>query len=208
MSAGATRPPSWRGLGISFALLASSGVASILGSAFIAARYPHRARPEDLLFELLPHRPEARYVMAAALATALALFAHHALFTARDQLPKFVCVFALMYLLRAALICLTPLADAHGEGGFLLPVAQHGMFPSGHSATTLLCVLLTDEARAPRLRRLLIGLAAIVWATLLLAHGHYSIDVAGGLLLAYFCEAEWSRGRLFAPLARAIGVAR
>jgi membrane-associated phospholipid phosphatase len=197
--------PSTRGLAISFSLLAIAAAASYGGSWFIAARYPQRPTPRDTLFELLPYSAEARYLMAGALVAALALFARHAFVSVPDQLPKFFSIFALMYLLRAALISLTPLANAHGDGAFAFPAVQHGMFPSGHSAATLLFVLLTDPRRAPGLRRLLLVLAAIVWVTLLVAHGHYSIDVVGGLLLAYFCEREWSLGTLFDPLKRAIG---
>jgi len=197
--------PSARGLTISLSLLAVAGAASLGGSWFIAAHYPHRAMPRDTLFELLPYSADARYLMAAALALGLALFVRHALVAVPDQAPKFASIFALMYLLRAALICLTPLANAHGDGAFFLPVVQHGMFPSGHSAASLLFVLLTDPQRAPGLRRLLLALAVIVWVTLVVAHGHYSIDVVGGLLLAYFCEREWNRGALFDPLKRAIG---
>lgn len=199
--------PSARGLALSLSLLAIAAAASLGGSWFIAARYPHRPAPRDTLFELLPYVANARYLMAAALALGLALFVRHALVAVPNQLPKLISIFALMYLLRAALICLTPLANAHGEGAFFVPVVQHGMFPSGHSAASLLFVLLTDPRRAPRLRRLLLGLALIVWITLVVAHGHYSIDVVGGLLLAYFCEREWSRGALFDPLKRALGSA-
>ena len=196
--------PSARGLAISVALLASGAAASLAGSGFIAARYPHRVAPHDTLFDLLPYDANARYLMAAALAAGLALFVRHVWVAVPDQLPKILSVFALMYLFRAALVCLTPLANAHGEGTFLFPVVQHGMFPSGHAAASLLFALLTDPRRAPGLRRLLLGLASIVWATLVVAHGHYSIDVVGGLLLAYFCEREWSRGTLFDPLKRVV----
>jgi membrane-associated phospholipid phosphatase len=197
--------PSARGLAISLSMLAVAAGASLGGSWFIAARYPHRPAPRDTLFELLPYSANARYLTAAALSVGLALFIRHAWVAVPDQLPKIISIFALMYLFRAVLICLTPLANAHGDGPFLIPVVQHGMFPSGHSAASLLFVLLTDPRRAPGLRRLLLGLALIVWVTLVVAHGHYSIDVVGGLLLAYFCEREWSRGSLFDPLKRAIG---
>lgn len=193
------------GFVVSISLLATAGAASLASSLFIAARYPDRPTPRDTLFELLPYSVDARYLMSVALILAVALFLAHAFFAVPDQLPRFFAVFGLMYLFRAVLMSLTPLANAHGEGSFVFPVVQNGMFPSGHAAATLLFVLLTDPKRAPWLRRLLLVLAAFVWLTLIIGHGHYSIDVAGGLLLAYFCEREWSRGTLFAPLQRAVG---
>jgi membrane-associated phospholipid phosphatase len=42
-------------------------------------------------------------------------------------------------------------------------------------------------------------------AGLVLAHGHYSIDVVGGLLLAYFVVTVWQHGRLFEPIKRLTG---
>ena len=42
-------------------------------------------------------------------------------------------------------------------------------------------------------------------AGLILAHGHYSIDVIGGLLLSYFVATVWQRGDLFRPITRFTG---
>ena len=47
-------------------------------------------------------------------------------------------------------------------------------------------------------------LAAIVVLGLLLSRSHYSIDIAGGALLAYFVEREWTDGHLFDPLKRLV----
>jgi hypothetical protein len=50
----------------------------------------------------------------------------------------------------------------------------------------------------------LLWLAFAEWITLLLAHGHYSIDIAGGVLLAYFVFHEWNSGSVFGPLKRLV----
>ena len=109
-----------------------------------------------------------------------------------------------MYLIRAGMIALTPLAPAYGEGIFVFPQEQFGTFPSGHTALlTLLALLVPDDQ--PRLRRFHWAMVAVMIAGLLLAHGHYSIDIVGGLLLAYFVATVWRTGRLFAPIARITG---
>ncbi|MHB1476830.1 MAG: phosphatase PAP2-related protein [Coriobacteriia bacterium] len=79
------------------------------------------------------------------------------------------------------------------------------MFPSGHMAAVLILVLLTSASRAPALHRVQILLATLELTGLILAHGHYSIDVVGGMLLAYFVVHVWTEGRLFDPLKRLIG---
>ena len=49
------------------------------------------------------------------------------------------------------------------------------------------------------------SMVVLMSAGLVLAQGHYSIDVVGGLLLAYFVVHTWRCGRLFEPLSRVTG---
>lgn len=183
-------------------LLAAAGGASLASSGFIQRAFPDRPAPRDLLFEILPYIGSARYLTAVAVFTALALLLIHSLREDRRHLHEHIAVLAVMYLLRAAIMLLTPLANAHGEGAFVFPLVQYGMFPSGHSAAVLLCVRLIDPTRAPGLRRLMLTLAVTVWVALIVSRGHYSIDVVGGVLLAYFVEMEWRHGTLLGPVTR------
>ena len=160
--------------------------------------------PSDLLLDALPHVNAAQYVADGAVILAYVLLAVYVGWRAVDRLPRVVSVIAIMYLLRSALIVLTPLASPHGAGPWGILPPQNGMFPSGHAAAVLLCFLLVEHDRAPGLRRLMLALAVTEWGALLLARGHYSIDVAGGLLLAYFVWREWTDGRLLAPLRRLV----
>jgi len=192
--------PSIRAVLVSLALLLASGIASLAGNRFILAQFPDRPRPRDALFELLPYVSEARYLTAVALAAAFALFVVFAVRRVPSEIPRFIAIFAIMYLLRAAIMVLTPLASAHGEGPFLFALTQYGMFPSGHTAAAVLLALFTDAAIAPRLHTVQVALAATLAASFVLAHGHYSIDVVGGFLLAYFVEREWANGSLFNPV--------
>lgn len=194
-----------------FALLLLSGVASYYSSAHIAREFPDRPMPRDLLFEMLPYIDSAQYLNDLAVLGAILLLFGYGLVRARNQLPHMLGVFGMMYLLRAAIMVLTPLASAHGNGAeyglasFLnVSVIQNGMFPSGHSAAALLCFLLVDPKIAPKLRAFQLLLAAVTWITLLLSHGHYSIDVVGGLLLSYFVWREWTIGSLLRPIKRLI----
>lgn len=183
-------------------LLAVAGGASLASSGFIHRAFPDRPAPRDLLFEILPYAGSARYLTAIAVFGALALLLIHSLRQDRGRLHEYIAILAVMYLLRAGIMLLTPLANAHGEGAFVFPLVQYGMFPSGHSAAVLLCVRLTDRARAARLWRLMLTLAVTVWIALIVSRGHYSIDVVGGVLLAYFVDMEWRHGTLLGPVTR------
>lgn len=200
------RAPSARALLVSLVLLGVSGAASLGGNRLIIHGFADRPTPRDLLFELLPYVSEIRYLSAAALVAAFALFGYHALRMVPVELPEYVAIFALMYLLRAGLMVLTPLASAHGEGPFVFALIQYGMFPSGHFAAAVLLARMTDRSRAPGLKLALTLLAVAEGASLILAHGHYSIDLAGGFLLAYFVEREWRDGRLFNVVKRAMNI--
>lgn len=188
--------------GRALGLLLATAVAAEAASRFIEARIPAPPQVSDLLLGALPYVLSARLVTSAALVGALVAFAAYALHRAPGEVPRFVAVIALAYLLRAAIMVLTPLASPRDAGAYVFPLFANGMFPSGHTALVVLLVRFTDRSRAPALQRAFVALAAIVVITLLLSRGHYSIDLVGGALLAYFVDREWSSGRLFDPLKR------
>jgi membrane-associated phospholipid phosphatase len=178
---------------------------SILGNRLIIERFPDRPRPRDLLFELLPYVEWTRYLTVVALVIGFAIFLYYAVRLEPERIPAFTTVFAIMYILRAAIMILTPLASSEGDKPFVFTLQQYGMFPSGHIAASLILVLLTSAALAPGLRKVQWGLFVMEGVGLVLAHGHYSIDLVGGLLLAFFVVQTWQHGRLFGPLKRLTG---
>lgn len=194
--------PSGRALLVASSLLAASGVTSYAGNVLIDTRFADRPYPRDLLFELLPTFYPAHYLTEALIIASLGTLMVYVVRHARHELADGLAVFGMMYLLRSMLMVLTPLANSFdGPGHYgLFPVDQLGMFPSGHAGASLLCVMLIDAGRAPGLKRTALSLMAIQWTALLLSHGHYSIDLAGGALLGYFVAREWGDGRLFSSL--------
>lgn len=197
-----SRPEGWLA---SIALLAAAAIVTLFANHLILTRFPERPYPRDLLFELLPYVSWTRYLTVAALVIGFSVFLYYAPRHEPRRIPAFAAVFGLMYLLRAVIIMLTPLGSAQGDAAFVLGVQQYGMFPSGHAAASLMLVMLTSAEWAPGLRRLQALLATLDIAGLLLAHGHYSIDIIGGLLLAYFVVHVWTDGRLFDPVKRLTG---
>lgn len=183
--------------------------ATVLANQLISRRFPDAPRPEDLLFQLLPYVEAARWLTVLALVVGFGLFLVDIV---RSQgwaglLGRRVAdagvVFALMYLLRAGLIVLTPLAPSQPGRVFVFEPPQLGMFPSGHVAALTLLVLLSASER-PWVRRVQVGMLVLMVAGLLLARGHYSVDVAGGLLLGYAVLHLW-RGTGSSLLARLAG---
>ncbi|GAA1164056.1 hypothetical protein GCM10009584_01170 [Ornithinimicrobium humiphilum] len=190
------------GLALGLGVLALS--ATMLGNAYLATRVEEFPRPGDLLFETLPYVRPARWLTVGALVVGFGAFLVDAVRHRPRSIPAAGCVFALMYLCRAVTMVLTPLAPAQGDGPFVFSEQQYGMFPSGHVGAVTLLVLLTPTERVGQ-RRLQVATAVLMVAGLLLARGHYSIDVVGGFLLAYAVATTWRSGRLFRRLSAVTG---
>ncbi len=89
---------------------------------------------------------------------------------------------------------LTPLGQPVGNKetmgiGLLLNIYQHGMFPSGHTCLTAVIFFLIDRDRTPRLKIATGILCVIEMVCLLLSHAHYSIDLVGGLMVAFITKS-------------------
>ena len=200
------RDPALRADGATWAITVGLGVlaavATVLANLLIVRGFPDAARPDDLLFELLPHVRPARWLTVVALVLGFGVFLTDLLRRdgwASRRLQVVATTFALMYLLRAGMTVLTPLASAQGEEPFIVTPQQYGMFPSGHTAAITLLLVLTPPARtwARRAQWTALGLMVV---GLLLARGHYSIDIVGGLLLGYVVAHAVRSWPLLAPL--------
>lgn len=185
-------------------LAALAGGASALANAVLIRHFPDAARPDDLLFEVLPYVEAAKWLTVVPLFVGPAVFLWVMVRADPRRIPAMGAQVAIMYFLRAGMIVLTPLAPAHGDGAFVFSTVQYGMFPSGHTALVTLLTLMVPDDR-PRLRAFMWVMVALMVAGMLLAHGHYSIDIVGGLLLSFFVATVWRRGRLFAPIVSVTG---
>jgi membrane-associated phospholipid phosphatase len=196
----------WRRTLIGASFLALAAVAAVASNVAIVAWFPERPKPLDLLFEALPFVDAAQYVTDVALFAALAILVWYAVAVRPDRLPEGLALFGVMQTLRAVIMTLTPLDSAYLRGATfgVLPLVQYGMFPSGHAASVLLCMLLVDRRDAPRARNVLAVLVVVESVALILSHAHYTIDVVGGLLLSYFVWHEYDHGPLLRWLKRLV----
>lgn len=186
---------------------ASAAVAAITteaASRFIVAQFPNRPTAPDIAFGLLPHVPQTSYVTLLAIAAVIVLFICDAVLYESARIPEFITVVALMYVLRAVMTVMTPLAQARDVAVLSFPLFSNGLFPSGHVALTLLFIFLVDGRHVRAFRGTSTVLLMVLTVTMLMSRGHYSIDIVGGALLAYFMWREWSDGRLFSVLKRLV----
>ena len=189
---------------IAVAMSLSAAVATELASRFVAHRFPDRPVAPDISYAILPHIPWASYVTLAAIALVIVVSAVYVMRDEPELIPSHVTAISLMYLLRAAMTTLTPLAHARDGSAIPFPLFGNGLFPSGHTALALLLILLIGRRLHPRLRTAAVVLLGVMMVSMLYSRGHYSIDLAGGALLGYFVWREWTDGRLLEPLRRLV----
>jgi membrane-associated phospholipid phosphatase len=78
----------------------------------------------------------------------------------------------------------------------MTPFILNGPFPSGHAAFVFMCYLFVNKKEELLIKTVLLIAVIGEVISLILSHGHYTIDVAGGLLLTYvvydiFIKQKW-----------------
>ncbi len=185
---------------LAFAALLAAVALFVPANLLIDALYPERPIVPDIFFTLTPELPFLAYGTDPLLFVSMAMLLVQALKFDRRRLPYYLFSIAVLYFARCFLMVLTPLGrptgnhDSYGIFEFT-GILQHGMFPSGHQMLATLSWLLIDRGDHPRLRRAAGALALLEGAALLLSRGHYSIDIVGGSLVAWFIVERLSRYR-------------
>jgi len=111
--------PRWfRSLSVGAAFLVAALIASRATSSWIASAFPNRPLPPDLLFEILPHIPKAGYFTDFAVAAALVLLLVYAFRGNEREIPAMMALIGLMYLMRAFINVLTPMASPLNHGTY------------------------------------------------------------------------------------------
>lgn len=106
-----------------------------------------------------------------------------------QHLPFIINSVSITLIIRSVLILLTPVNNSFGTAEywdlFSFTSYPSGMFPSGHTACAFLSYLFVKSNPNHHYRRLMAILLLIEIIALITSHGHYSIDIIGGLMLAY-----------------------
>jgi membrane-associated phospholipid phosphatase len=179
-------------------VLVLSSLFNFLTSELIQYLYPDRPVVPDLLFDVLPYIPSLQYAFDSFVAACIIIMLYYAFAVDRKRAGYYLFTVGIGYLARGILMALTPLGQPTGNNetmgiGLLLNIYQHGMFPSGHTYLTSVIFFLIDRKRTPRLK-IAAGILCIAeMVTLLLSHAHYSIDLVGGLMVAFLVHHWMSR---------------
>jgi membrane-associated phospholipid phosphatase len=180
---------------LSLVLIAIATLLNAAGSVFIQANFPDRPMVPDLLFELLPYIPGTQDMTDILNVLGVTLVFGYFVAVDRIRIPYAVSAFAITEILRAFMIVLTPIGGPLGNvvNYGLTSIHQHGQIPSGHTLVVALGYMLVDGKKAPLLKLVLFLAVIGEVVCLLLSHGHYSIDIVAGLLIAYFGFHELER---------------
>ena len=113
----------------------------------------------------------------------VSLFVIYAFCKRTKEIPFFLLMFGLSQLTRGLFIGLTPFGSPkeNGIGIFKSTAFRLGVYPSGHTGSVFLAFLLAKG----RWKILFFILTILIIITLLLARGHYSVDVFSALLFNY-----------------------
>jgi len=179
-------------------VLVASSLFNFVTSELIHRLYPDRPVVPDLLFDLLPYVPWLQYAFDTIVAACIIGMLYYAFKVDPRRSGYYFFTVGIGYLARGILQALTPLGQPTGNDetmgiGLLLNIYQHGMFPSGHTYLTAVIFFLIERTQTPRLKTAVGILVVAEMVCLLLSHAHYSIDLVGGLMVAYLTNLWMSR---------------
>lgn len=146
-------------------------------------------RPHDLILDFVPEMPQF-LILGEIVGTAGTLIIITVMWQWRfEKLPMLLFLLGAMYLFRSFVILLTPLAQIQPpsenftEAHWIAQNFYHGMFFSGHAASAFIQAF---YIKGHSLRDAALGLACVQVVVILFSHSHYTIDVVGGIFVAYF----------------------
>jgi len=160
---------------------------NFLGSFIIYKYFPNRVTVDDLLFRLTPYISWTQYTSDIANIFSVLILTIYIFSGRAKRIVYVITTFGFMELMRAIIIILTPLGGPLGNGAHygISGIHQYGQFPSGHTALVFLAYFLVQKTEAPKMKILLLISIIVEIVSLILSHGHYSIDIVGGILVAY-----------------------
>ncbi len=174
---------------IGFAIFLSGLTSAYIAGQFLDTNYPNPARPDDLILDSIDEI-KVLVLVAEITSTTVSLFiVHKALATRLKELPEYFTKIGILYILRSISIVVTPLAQiqdaaTNGSNPLLASLFYKGMFFSGHTGLAFLIYFLEKKNKKLKIAKLFV--ATVTAVSVVLSHSHYTIDVIGGFLAAYF----------------------
>lgn len=141
---------------------------------------------DDTFFKMLPFW-NCAFASDLIVIISLVFFFSLSFKNEHKMLPYIIFLFAMLQVVRAIFLVLTPFGrplyphlGVFGNEGYVNPIFAHGMFPSGHTGATFLAFLI-----AKKYKLVFLCLSLLVMFFLLLARGHYSVDIFAAVVFVY-----------------------
>jgi membrane-associated phospholipid phosphatase len=166
-----------------------------MGLNFASQTYLHNYMSEgktlpmlsDLILDNIPYMDVAFYYDVGSLLSVFAVVMYIVVKKEVKRFPYFLILIGIFYIVRGIFIVLTPFGNPplfNGTGAPFNGFSKYelGVYPSGHVGNAVIFFLL---ARDKFFKWLLLAIVIFIIITLLLARGHYSIDIFSGWFFAY-----------------------
>jgi len=140
----------------------------------------------DLILDHIPFINISFFYDLLSLLVLLLMAVYVFVYNEHKRLPYIILLIGIFYIVRGIFIVLTPFGNPpmfNGSGplnGF--SKYELGVYPSGHVGNAVMFFLLT---RDKVFKWIILGGIILIIITLLLARGHYSIDIFSGWFFAY-----------------------
>ena len=178
-------------------LFAAIMVVTLLANIdYLKSTYPDPLRPPDRILDWIPQNTDfiqyGEYFSRAEIAVVIFFFL--AVPERLRRFPKMLFLLCVMFTLRGFAITLTPMEDItpaseyFAKSDFIVQTFYHGQFFSGHSSSALIQAffLWPYRVRGIRVTWFVLPLAVGQIVSILIYHGHYSIDIFAAFFVVYF----------------------
>lgn len=171
-------------------------ITAFLSNFVVYVFFPDRVISEDLIFKIFPYSLNTEYIADIIFLLGIILFIVFYVFKNRKDINNIVNVILIMYILRAVIMIFTPLmrptgVDMPSHGLFREYMTQLGMFPSGHVALIATMFFEIKGKRFEVLKKVMMWILILLSIFMIMSRGHYTIDVIGGIMLAYIVVNEY-----------------
>jgi membrane-associated phospholipid phosphatase len=168
---------------ILFVVFLVSQIFNSVSSRVVYAKKKNATVNNDLLLDKVKYRKVYGHISELSVYISIGIFLRNIKGTERKAVLNLLAG-SVAYILRGFLLNLTPMKEPHEDKHPSLWYAHYnknsGMFPSGHTIASCLAY----SASAGPEKVLALTLVLIQSYSLLASKGHYSIDIAGGVMTA------------------------
>ncbi len=168
---------------IGFGILVFGIIVMQLFSLYLYHSYPTLPTLRDSILDNLP-TIRMGWIYDLLIFISIAIFVVYAFRKDYKKIPYFLFLFGVLSLIRGLFMALTPFANPDlsiYQGISSSGIFNRGVYPSGHTGSGFIAYLLASGVY----RKVLLFFAIAIIISLLLAHGHYSIDIFSAIIFAY-----------------------